>query len=46
MDVGPRGEDGTANNQKHYEMFDVLADAEKANENNQRITIRTNQSRS
>ena len=33
MDVGPRGEDGNpANNQKHYEMFDVLADAyEKAN---------------
>ena len=27
MDVGPRGEDGNpANNQKHYEMFDVLAD--------------------
>ena len=33
MDVGPRDVDGNpANNQKHYEMFDVLADAfEKAN---------------
>ena len=33
MDVGPRGADGNpANNQKHYAMFDVLADAfEKAN---------------
>ena len=33
MDVGPRGADGNpANNQKHYAMFDVLADEfEKAN---------------